>query len=62
LKEFYEIRLEFYEKRKVHLLKELKRDFDMLDNKVRFLIMIIEGKLIVNKKKKKMIFSKSFIH
>ena len=52
LKEFYDLRLDFYGKRKEHMINKLKREFDMLDNKVRFLLAIIEEKLVINKKKK----------
>ena len=52
LKEFYNLRLTFYDKRKEHLLSQLRKQLEMLDNKVRFLLAIIEGKLVINKKKK----------
>jgi len=68
LKEFFGIRIRFYEKRKVsgnfhalqvladisqaHQLSEMNKDLTKLSNQARFIQMIIDGKLIVSKKKK----------
>ncbi len=68
LKEFFGIRIRFYEKRKVsgtfHVLQvladisqaqqlsEMNKDLTKLSNQARFIQMIIDGKLIVSKKKK----------
>ncbi|KAI5195412.1 type II DNA topoisomerase [Aureobasidium subglaciale] len=52
MEEFYHIRLAFYEKRKQYLLNEMQRELDKLSNQSRFVQMIIDGKLVVSKKKK----------
>ncbi|KAJ5814553.1 DNA topoisomerase II eukaryotic-type [Penicillium riverlandense] len=52
LKEFFTLRLKFYERRKQHQLSELQRDLDKLSNQARFVQMIIDGKLVISKKKK----------
>lgn len=52
LKEFFAIRLKYYEKRKQHQLSEMQKDLDKLTNQARFVQMIIDGKLVVSKKKK----------
>lgn len=52
MEEFYHIRLAFYEKRKQYLLNEMQKELDKLSNQSRFVKMIIDGKLIVSKKKK----------
>ncbi|PLB34944.1 DNA topoisomerase 2 [Aspergillus candidus] len=52
LKEFYAVRLKFYERRKQHQLAELQRELDKLTNQARFVQMIIDGDLVVSKKKK----------
>jgi DNA topoisomerase-2 len=52
MEEFYHIRLAFYEKRKQYLLNEMQRELDKLSNQSRFIQMIIDGKLVVSKKKK----------
>lgn len=68
MKEFYVIRIKFYEKRKVrarlpglelltNLLKanqlsEMQKDLEKWSNQARFIQMIIDGKLVVSKKKK----------
>jgi len=53
LKEYYEVRLEYYLKRKIYLLTKLKRELDIIAAKVRFIEEIISGKIIVNKKKRR---------
>lgn len=52
MEEFYHVRLRFYQKRKQHLLNEMRRELERLTNQARFIKMIIDGKLIVSKKKK----------
>ncbi|KAJ5272937.1 DNA topoisomerase II eukaryotic-type [Penicillium angulare] len=52
LKEFYAIRLKYYERRKQHQLSELQRELEKLSNQARFIQMIIDGKLVISKKKK----------
>ena len=52
LEEFYGVRLQFYQKRKKHMLDVMQRELDRLSNQARFVKMIIDGKLVVSKKKK----------
>ncbi|KAJ5976359.1 DNA topoisomerase II eukaryotic-type [Penicillium waksmanii] len=52
LKEFYHLRLKYYERRKQHQLSELQKDLEKLSNQARFVQMIIDGKLVISKKKK----------
>ena len=50
LKEFYNIRLDFYVKRKEYLIKKIKEDLDLCKAKVRFITDFIEGNIeIINK-------------
>ena len=49
LDEFYDLRLEFYHKRKDYLLRKIKRDLEVLDNKVRFITEVINDEIVVNK-------------
>jgi DNA topoisomerase II len=52
LDEFFVIRLEFYGKRKAHLLHEKLAECEKLANKVRFILAVLSGDLkIANKKK-----------
>ena len=53
LRAFYDIRIKFYEKRKAYQLAEWEKDLDKLTNQARFVQEIIDGKLVVAKKKKK---------
>jgi DNA topoisomerase-2 len=50
--EYYNFRLDLYAKRKAHLLAEMGRELDKLSNQARFVQMIIDGKLVISKKKK----------
>ncbi|KAB8264230.1 DNA topoisomerase [Aspergillus pseudonomiae] len=52
LKEFYTYRLKFYEKRKQYQLSQLQKELDKLSNQARFVQEIIDGKLVISKKKK----------
>ncbi|KAL3476533.1 DNA topoisomerase, partial [Aspergillus californicus] len=52
LKEFFAVRLKYYERRKQHQLAQLQKELDKLTNQARFVQMIIDGELVVSKKKK----------
>ena len=52
LKEFFVIRLKYYERRKQHQLSDLQKELEKLSNQARFVQMIIDGKLVISKKKK----------
>lgn len=52
LREFYYVRLEYYQRRKDVLCDRLKNQLDKISNQARFVKMIIEGKLVVNNRKK----------
>ena len=56
LQEFYEVRLEYYGKRKKHLEKHLGAEALLLSNKARFIVEKCKGDITVeNKKRKKII-------
>lgn len=52
IKDFVEVRLKYYTLRKEYLIKSLSRELHILDNKIRFINMIVAEELIVFKKKK----------
>lgn len=52
LSDFYGMRLELYEKRKAYLLASMEQDMLRLDNKVRFILAVVSGNLIINNRKK----------
>ena len=52
LKEFFVHRKEMYVKRKAAQLAEMQRELDRMTNQARFIRMIIDGQLVVSKKKK----------
>nr|POE53574.1 dna topoisomerase 2 [Quercus suber] len=49
---FYHVRLQMYQKRKQYMLNELQRELEKFTNQARFVKLIIDGKLVVSKKKK----------
>jgi DNA topoisomerase-2 len=53
LKDFYSVRLNFYEKRKAYLEDKLKAESLKLDNIARFIVEKIEGKIKIENLKKK---------
>ncbi|KAL8673642.1 MAG: hypothetical protein Q9168_001948 [Polycauliona sp. 1 TL-2023] len=52
LKEFYGVRIKFYEKRKAHVLSEKTQDLEKYTNQMRFIQMIIDGQLVIARKRK----------
>ena len=52
LKEFYAVRIKLYEKRKQHQLTTMQNELEKLSNQARFVQMIIDGELVISKKKK----------
>lgn len=52
LREFYDLRLKYYQRRKDYMLEQLTTEWEKLENKVRFITEIIEGKLVVSNRKK----------
>jgi len=52
LKDFVELRLEHYKMRKAHLIDVLEKRTEMCGHKSKFVSMVIEGKLVVFKRKK----------
>ncbi|CAJ2639117.1 unnamed protein product [Trifolium pratense] len=52
LEEFFPLRLEYYEKRKKYILANLERLLLILDNKVRFILGVVNGEIIVSNRKK----------
>jgi len=60
MEEFYELRLQYYEKRKSHMLGEMKKDLSIIDNKVRFILGVINEEIIVKKQKRKLLVKKLF--
>ncbi len=52
MEEFYMIRYKIYEKRKKHELDILEYQLKLISYKVKFILLIIEKKLVINNKKK----------
>ncbi|RQM18731.1 hypothetical protein DD237_000945 [Peronospora effusa] len=52
LEEFYSVRLEYYDRRKKSMLQKLQDQIQLLSNKARFVLSVVEDKLIVNNRKK----------
>ncbi|ORX76043.1 type II DNA topoisomerase [Anaeromyces robustus] len=52
MEEFYNLRIKMYQKRKEYLMKEFENELLILNNKVRFIMEIINGTLVINRKKR----------
>ncbi len=52
MREFYTKRLCMYDDRKKYLLDELQHHINLISNKVRFILMVVNDELIVNKRKR----------
>ncbi len=52
LERFYNIRSEYYVRRKAHLLSVFQKDWSKLDNKVRFINAVVDGRMKINNRKK----------
>ncbi|CAJ1338347.1 unnamed protein product [Effrenium voratum] len=51
MQHFAEVRLVMYEKRKAYLLSRLTRECEVLSAKARFVKMVIEGKIVIRRRK-----------
>ena len=49
---FLAVRLSYYDKRKAFLATKLSEEWEKLDNKVRFILAVIQGELVVSNRKK----------
>eukprot|EP00971_Amphidinium_carterae_P267624 5309016-Amphidinium_carterae.1 len=47
LLEFAELRLAYYDKRKAYHVDRLKREKELLDAKVKFILLVVKGELKV---------------
>lgn len=52
MKDYVDVRKVFYDKRKAHMLKTMQSEFSVLDQKIRFIQMIVNNELVVFKRKK----------
>ncbi|CAM9110129.1 unnamed protein product, partial [Choristocarpus tenellus] len=52
MESFYGLRMDFYDRRKRNLLAKMQREWSKLDNKVRFILAVVEERLIVSNRKK----------
>lgn len=52
LRDFYELRLQYYDRRRVSLLEAAEAEMRRLSNRVRFILAVIDGKLKLSNRKK----------
>jgi DNA gyrase/topoisomerase IV subunit B len=52
MRDYYQVRLKLYEKRKQYQLDILKAQLEMISYKVKFILLVVEKKLEINNKKK----------
>ena len=60
MKEFTRVRLRCYNKRKVFLVAKMEKERRILDNRVRFILMVVGNELVVSKKKKAVLVEELF--
>ena len=53
VQEFYGMRLQYYGKRRDFLIKDAEADLQRLNNRMRFILEVIDGKIRVNNRRKK---------
>jgi len=53
--DFYETRIEYYDKRKNHLLDDLNYDISVLKNRIMFVKAVVDDKLVINKRSREQI-------
>lgn len=58
LEEFYDLRLEFYHKRKNYMLSKMERELVFLENKLKFIVYFNEERIILRNKPKKEVVRK----
>lgn len=56
IEEFYSVRISYYQKRKGYLLEKLRHDLNIMTNKVKFVTGILDGTIVLNNKKKDVIY------
>ncbi|ESQ54348.1 hypothetical protein EUTSA_v10024219mg [Eutrema salsugineum] len=52
LEEFFDLRLQYYEKRKKIMLENMELELLKIENKVKFILGVVSGEIIVNNRKK----------
>ena len=52
LEDFYDVRMDYYHRRKEHMLQEMNHVLDRLTNQARFILAIISEELKISKRKK----------
>jgi len=52
LVEYCEVRLEFYEKRRLYLIHEISKEIELLKERIRFILEYINGIILINNKRK----------
>ncbi|MCK9445428.1 toprim domain-containing protein [bacterium] len=53
--EFYDIRLKYYDKRKIYILEKLDKEINIILNRMKFINAILKGNLIINNVKREKI-------
>lgn len=55
LLDFYDLRIDFYQKRKIYIVKQLQNELTLLNSKIRFINEYINGELDINRRNKEYI-------
>ena len=57
MEDYYNVRLNIYDKRKTYLLNILEHQLNLISYKIKFIMLIVKNELIINNKKKSIIES-----
>lgn len=55
LLDFYDLRIDFYQKRRLYIIKQLQNELTLLNSKIRFINEYINGELDINRRNKEYI-------
>lgn len=55
MQEFFVLREQLYERRKDYLLAKLRKEFETIENKVKFILAIINEEISINRVKRKVV-------
>lgn len=57
MEDFFQLRMDYYQRRKVYMVSRYTKDVQLISNKVKFILEVIEGTLVVGNVKRKVLLS-----
>lgn len=62
LREFAKVRLDFYHRRRRHMINVMEKELCLISNKMRFILEVVEGQLVIAKRTKANIYEDLKLH